>query len=122
MEIAGGPNCLSVSRIFPRQELRGRFTSKGRHRVVPVALASATAAVLRRYILGFGPLFPVPEHPLFIGPEGLLGCVVVGLLAGGLSALPTLSVCAAEDAFQCNIPRMREASMKMARIILCSPG
>ena len=90
--------------------------------LVPVALASATAAVLRRYILEFGPLFPVPEHPLFIGPEGLLGCVVVGLLAGGLSGLLTLSVCAAEDAFQCNIPRMGEASMKMARIILCSPG
>jgi len=68
--------------------------------LVPVALASATAAVLRRYILGFGPLFPVPEHPLFIGPTGLLGCVVVGLLAGGLSALLTLSVYAAEDAFQ----------------------
>ena len=68
--------------------------------LIPVALASATAAVMRRYILGFGPLFPVPEHPLFIGPSGLLGCVVVGLLAGGLSALLTLSVYAAEDAFQ----------------------
>jgi chloride channel protein, CIC family len=68
--------------------------------LIPVALASAMAAVLRRYIIGFGPLFPVPEHPLFIGPKGLLGCVVVGLLAGGLSALLTLSVYAAEDAFQ----------------------
>src|SRR5438128_1439802 len=68
--------------------------------LVPVALASATAAVLRRYLLGFGPLFPVPQHPLFIGPKGLLGCVLVGLLAGGLSALLTLSVYAAEDAFQ----------------------
>src|SRR5712664_1718736 len=68
--------------------------------LVPVALASAMAAVLRRYLLGFGPLFPVPEHPLFIGPKGLLGCVLVGLLAGVLSALLTLSVYAAEDAFQ----------------------
>jgi CIC family chloride channel protein len=68
--------------------------------LIPVALASAMAAVLRRYLLGFGPLFPVPEHPLFIGPKGLLGCVVVGLLAGALSALLTLSVYAAEDAFQ----------------------
>jgi chloride channel protein, CIC family len=68
--------------------------------LIPVALASATAAVLRRYLLGFGPLFPVPEHPLFIGPKGLLGCVIVGLLAGALSALLTLSVYAAEDAFQ----------------------
>jgi chloride channel protein, CIC family len=68
--------------------------------LIPVALASAVAAVVRRYILGFGPLFPVPEHPLFIGPKGLLGCALVGLLAGVLSALLTLSVYAAEDAFQ----------------------
>jgi CIC family chloride channel protein len=68
--------------------------------LIPVALASAVAAVLRRYILGFGPLFPVPEHPLFIGPKALLGCALVGLLAGILSALLTLSVYAAEDAFQ----------------------
>jgi CIC family chloride channel protein len=68
--------------------------------LIPVALASAMAAVVRRYILGFGPLFPVPVHPLFIGPKGLLGCALVGLLAGALSALLTLSVYAAEDAFQ----------------------
>src|SRR5690348_2923479 len=58
--------------------------------VIPVALASATAAVVRRYLLGFGPLFPVPAHPLFIGPKGLLGCALVGLLAGVLSAFLTI--------------------------------
>jgi len=68
--------------------------------LIPVALASAVAAVVRRYILGFGPLFPVPVHPLFIGPKGLLGCALVGLLAGVLSALLTVSVYAAEDTFQ----------------------
>jgi len=68
--------------------------------LIPVALASAVAAVARRYLLGFGPLFPVPTHPLFIGPMGLLGCALVGILAGGLSALLTVSVYAAEDAFQ----------------------
>lgn len=68
--------------------------------LIPVALASAVAAVARRYILGFGPLFPVPEHPLFIGPKALLGCALVGLLAGVLSALLTVSVYAAEDVFQ----------------------
>jgi CIC family chloride channel protein len=67
--------------------------------LIPVALASAVAAVARRYLLGFGPLFPVPEHPLFIGPKALLGCALVGLLAGVLSALLTVSVYAAEDAF-----------------------
>jgi chloride channel protein, CIC family len=68
--------------------------------LIPVALASAVAAIVRRYLLGLGPLFPVPVHPLFIGPNGLLGCAVVGLLAGALSALLTISVYAAEDAFQ----------------------
>jgi H+/Cl- antiporter ClcA/CBS domain-containing protein len=67
--------------------------------LIPVAIASATAAVCRRYLLGFGPLFPVPEHPLFIGVKGILGCVLVGLLAGVLSALLTQSIYAAEDAF-----------------------
>jgi H+/Cl- antiporter ClcA/CBS domain-containing protein len=67
--------------------------------LIPVAIASATAAVCRRYLLGFGPLFPVPEHPLFIGVKGILGCVLVGLLAGLLSALLTQSIYAAEDAF-----------------------
>lgn len=67
---------------------------------VPVALASVTAAAARRYIIGLGPLFPVPAHPVFIGPSGLLACVLVGLAAGGLSALLTLAVYAAEDAFR----------------------
>jgi CBS domain-containing protein len=68
--------------------------------MIPVALASATAAAARRYVIGLGPLFPVPPHPIFIGPEGLLGCAVVGLSAGALSALLTLMVYAAEDAFK----------------------
>src|SRR5499427_5801262 len=68
--------------------------------LVPVALASAVAAVVRRYLLGFGPLFPVPEHPLVIGPKTMLACALVGLLAGLLSALLTVSVYAAEDLFQ----------------------
>jgi H+/Cl- antiporter ClcA len=67
---------------------------------IPVALASVTAGAARRYLIGLGPLFPVPAHPIFIGPEGLLGCALVGLLAGGLSGLLTLGVYAAEDAFQ----------------------
>jgi H+/Cl- antiporter ClcA len=68
--------------------------------VIPVALASGAAAAMRRYIIGMGPLFPVPVHPAFIGPQGLLGCVVVGVLAGALSALLTQAVYASEDAFQ----------------------
>jgi len=68
--------------------------------MVPVGLASATAAAARRYIIGLGPLFPTPPHPLFIGPGGLVGCVVTGLAAGALSALLTLAVYGAEDAFR----------------------
>jgi CIC family chloride channel protein len=67
--------------------------------VLPVALASATAGAARRYILGMGPLFPTAAHPAFIGPEGLLGCALVGIMAGALSAILTLGVYAAEDAF-----------------------
>jgi chloride channel protein, CIC family len=67
--------------------------------VIPVALASATAGAARRYILGMGPLFPVPQHAIFIGPLGLAGCVFAGLLAGGLAALLTVGVYAAEDSF-----------------------
>ena len=68
--------------------------------MIPVALGSATAAAMRRYILGLGPLFPVPAHPIFIGPQGLAGCIAAGLLAGVLSAILTQAVYAAEDAFQ----------------------
>src|SRR5437773_4408467 len=67
--------------------------------LVPVALASATAAAARRYLIGLGPLFPAAPHPLFIGPAGLLGCALAGVLAGALSAILTGAVYAAEDAF-----------------------
>src|SRR5436305_3013848 len=60
--------------------------------LIPVALASVTAAATRRYILGLGPLFPVPVHSTFICSGGLLGCVIVGALAAALSALLTGAV------------------------------
>jgi H+/Cl- antiporter ClcA len=66
---------------------------------VPVALASATAAVARRPILGLGPLFPA-LHVGAVGPKVLIGCLVVGLSAGAVSAAMTLSVYAAEDRFK----------------------
>ena len=66
---------------------------------IPVALASATAAAVRRYLLEPGPLFPVQPHPSFVGVEGLLGCVLAGILAGLLSGLLTRAVYASEDAF-----------------------
>ena len=67
--------------------------------VIPVALASVTAAALRRHLLGLGPIFPVPAHPIVIGATGLAACAFVGLAAGGLSILLTGAVYASEDAF-----------------------
>jgi len=67
--------------------------------LVPVALASASAAAARRYVIGLGPLFLAPAHPLFIGPAGLVGCALAGLAAGALSVVLTGPVYAAEDVF-----------------------
>src|SRR5262249_36524191 len=65
--------------------------------LIPVALASATAAALRRHILGVGPVFPVPAHPLVIGGDGLAACVLAGVLAGALAAVLTQAVYFSED-------------------------
>src|SRR5436853_5957743 len=67
--------------------------------LVPVALATATAAVIRRYLLGLGPLFPVPQHPAVVSPEGLLFCAIAGILGGVLSCLLTNFVYWSEDNF-----------------------
>ncbi len=67
--------------------------------IIPVALASATAGVARHYLLGPGPIFPVPHHAPIIGMLGIFGCVGVGIIAGILSILLTAAVYAAEDAF-----------------------
>lgn len=67
--------------------------------LVPVAVASAMAATARHYLLGAGPLFPVPPHPDFIGPLALASCLLVGILAGVLSLILTTLVYASEDAF-----------------------
>jgi H+/Cl- antiporter ClcA len=67
--------------------------------MVPVALASATAAAARHFLLGDGPLFPVPPHPAFIGAGGLAVCLIAGLAGGLLSAVLTNMVYWSEDAF-----------------------
>jgi H+/Cl- antiporter ClcA len=66
--------------------------------LVPVALASSVAVALRPYVLGAGPLFPIPAAG-DLGPLGLLACFAVGLVAGLVSSLLTWAVYAAEDAF-----------------------
>src|SRR5262249_6209114 len=67
--------------------------------VIPVALASATAAAARYYVMGPGPLFHLPAHSTVFTPQLLLGCLVAGLLAGMLSLVLTRMVYAAEDFF-----------------------
>ena len=70
--------------------------------LIPVALASASAAATRRYIIGLGPLFPTPLHPVFIGPGGLLGCVLA-LPVHGLSTGTTNFTSFSEVAFKFRI-------------------
>jgi chloride channel protein, CIC family len=67
---------------------------------IPVALASATAAVVRPYLLGSGALFQVPEHAASLGLPAVACCVLCGLLAAALSGLLTFSVYAFEDLFE----------------------
>jgi H+/Cl- antiporter ClcA/predicted transcriptional regulator len=67
---------------------------------VPVALASATAAAARRYILGPGPLFPMHPHGAWFSGYTLAGCLLMGLLGGMLAWALTYSIYAVEDAFE----------------------
>jgi chloride channel protein, CIC family len=67
---------------------------------IPVALASATAAVVRPHLLGSGALFQVPVHAASLSGSAAGACVACGLLAAGLSGLLTLSVYTFEDLFE----------------------
>jgi H+/Cl- antiporter ClcA len=66
--------------------------------LIPVALASWVAAMIRPNLLGAGPLFKVVPHEL-LGADALLSSVGVGLLAGVLALLLTLAVYSMEDLF-----------------------
>ena len=67
--------------------------------LIPVAMASATAAAARHYLLGLGPLFPIPEHHIAVNALGLASCLLVGLLAGVLAAILSSAIYLVEDAF-----------------------
>ena len=67
--------------------------------IVPVALASITAAICRQYWIGPAPLFPTVTHEAFIGVRGAAFCVLGGICGGLLSAGLTASVYFFEDAF-----------------------
>ena len=65
---------------------------------IPVAIASAVAAMVRVPLLGSGAIFPVTAHaPL--GAEGLMIAFAVGIAAGVASGLLTSLVYFCEDVF-----------------------
>ncbi|HKV36346.1 MAG TPA: chloride channel protein [Pyrinomonadaceae bacterium] len=65
---------------------------------IPVAIASAVAAVVRVPLLGAGAIFPVTIH-VPLGAEGLLIAFAVGISAGLASGLLTTLVYFCEDVF-----------------------
>ncbi len=67
--------------------------------MIPVAVASAAAAILRGVLIGPGPLFPTGPHPM-MSITGLLLCPLVGVIAGAGAFLLTVAVYAAEDVFR----------------------
>ncbi|HET7307259.1 MAG TPA: chloride channel protein [Gammaproteobacteria bacterium] len=67
--------------------------------LVPVALACATAAALRPFLIGGGPLFPV--HGLVaVTTVGLGSAAACGLLGAILASILTWAVYASEDLFR----------------------
>lgn len=68
--------------------------------VIPVAAASAMAAIVRRYLLGAGPIFPMAPTSNIFSPAVLAMCLAAGVLAGLGSAALTNYVYLAEDFFQ----------------------
>ena len=68
--------------------------------IIPVALASATAAAARVYLLGVGPLFFKEQHAVLYTPHALAACLLLGLLCAGMSQILTKMVYASEDAFE----------------------
>ncbi len=68
--------------------------------MIPVAVASAAAAVMRRYILGSGPFFIMPLAPAAYSPIAIGECVLAGIIAGVAAVVLTMAVYASEDFFR----------------------
>ena len=67
--------------------------------IIPVAIACSTAALLRQYLLGQGPIFPSFAHASFITPMALVGSVIAGIVCGLVSIPLSNSVYYFEDLF-----------------------
>jgi H+/Cl- antiporter ClcA len=68
--------------------------------LVPVAIASATAGVLRVYLLGAGPLFAMPVITNVHRVEFSLGALILGALVGLIAAGMSRMMYAFEDMFE----------------------
>ena len=68
--------------------------------LVPVLIASATAAILRGYFLGPGPLFPMPAIGSVNRIPNALGCLLLGAFLGLIAAGMSRMMYAFEDIFE----------------------
>src|SRR5277367_878545 len=68
--------------------------------LVPVAIASATAAVLRGFLLGPGPLFPMPAIAGIDPLPTAVGSLLLGALLGLIAAALSRMMYAFEDMFE----------------------
>lgn len=66
--------------------------------LVPVAVASIVAALVRTHLLEHGPLFPVAAHAA-LSEFALIGAVMLGLLTGAFSSLLSKTLYKLEDLF-----------------------
>jgi CIC family chloride channel protein len=68
--------------------------------LVPVAVACAAAGVLRFFLLGSGPIFPMPLTVARTSIHAMLGAVLIGLAAGLLATVLGKSIYFFEDIFE----------------------
>jgi H+/Cl- antiporter ClcA len=71
---------------------------------VPVAVAAATAGVLRHFFISQDPLFPMQLSTHQIQPMVLLCALLVGIVAGVLALVLSRAVYASEDFFENHLP------------------
>jgi CIC family chloride channel protein len=71
---------------------------------VPVAVAAATAGVLRHFFISQDPLFPMQLSIHRVEPLTLLCALLVGIVAGVLALVLSRAVYASEDFFENHLP------------------
>ena len=71
---------------------------------VPVAIAAATAGVMRRFFLSNDPLFPMPLLNKPVTPLALLAALALGIAGGVAALLLSRAVYASEDFFENHLP------------------